>query len=276
MNFFVRIVKLDRRIIFVVIGLSIIIPLLFRVDLPIKVTPEVKKIYDLIDALPEGSIIVVPCEYAPDTMAELEPMLFAVLRHCYKKNLKIIGCGFFVTGVTLIEQELRQIAEEEGKVYGEDYIFLGYRPYPAVVIMSMGQDFRQSFPEDYYGTPLDSLPMMRGVRNYYDTELVLTITATSGVDFWVIYGHDRYGFPLAIGVTAVMAAAYYHYINSGQIIGIIGGLKGAAEYEKLIGRGDLATMGMNIQSFVHMVIILFIIIGNIGYFMTRGKKRDRR
>ena len=51
----------------------------------------------------------------------------------------------------------------------------------------MGQDFRQSFPEDYYGNPLDSLPMMRGVKNYYDTKLVLTINATSGVDFWVIY-----------------------------------------------------------------------------------------
>ena len=273
MNFFDRIVKLDRRIIFIVITLSIIIPLLFRVDLPLKITSEVKVVYDLVESLPEGSIIVLPCEYAPDTMAELEPMLFAVLRHCYRKNLKIIAGGFFVTGVNLIEQELRQIAEEEGKVYGEDYIFLGYRPYPAVVIMSMGQDFRQSFPEDYYGNPLDSLPMMRGVKNYYDTELVLTINATSGVDFWVIYGHERYGFPLAIGVTAVMAADYYHYINSGQIIGVIGGLKGAAEYEKLIGRGDMASMGMSIQSFAHIIIVLFIIIGNIGYFMTRKKKR---
>ena len=273
MYFFERITKFDRRIIFLVIGLSVILPLLFRVDMPVDVTQEVKNVYDRIDELPEGSIIVLPCEYAPDTMAELEPMLFAVLRHCFRKNIRVIGCGFFVTGVTLVEQELRQIAKEEGKVYGKDYIFLGYRPYPAVVIMSMGQDFRQSFPEDYYGTPLDSLPMMKNVKNYKDTKLVLTINATSGVDYWIIYGHERYGFPLAIGVTAVMAADYYSYLNSGQIVGIIGGLKGAAEYEKLIGQGDLATMGMNIQSFVHLVIVLFIVTGNVGYLMTRKKRK---
>ena len=103
--------------------------------------------------------------------------------------------------------------------------------------------------------------------------MVLTINATSGVDYWIIYGHERYGFPLAIGVTAVMAADYYSYLNSGQIVGIIGGLKGAAEYEKLIGQGDLATMGMNIQSFVHLVIVLFIVIGNVGYLMTRKKRK---
>jgi hypothetical protein len=273
MTFFERITKLDRRIVFIVIVVAIIVPLLFRVDLPIKVTPEVKKVYDAIEAIPPGSVIVMPCEYAPDTMAELEPMLFAVLRHCFRRHIKIIGCMFFPTGVTLIEQEFRHIAQQEGAVYGKDYILLGYRPYPAVVIMSMGQDFRQSFPADYFGNPLDSLPMMNGVRNYDDTKMVLTINATSGVDFWLIYGHERYGFPYAIGVTAVMAADYYSYVNSGQVIGIIGGLKGAAEYEKLIGQGDLATMGMSIQSFVHIAIVLFIILGNLGYFMSRKRKR---
>ncbi|MCP4631440.1 MAG: hypothetical protein GY855_00830 [candidate division Zixibacteria bacterium] len=273
MDFFERITKIDRRIIFIIIFLAIILPLLFRVDLPITVTPEVQKVYDLVDSLPPGSVIVMPCEYAPDTMAELEPMLYAVLRHCFRKDIKVIGCLFFPTGVTLIENEFNFIAEEMGKTYGEDYIFLGYRPYPAVVIMSMGQDFRQSFPTDYYGNPLDSLSMMQGVRNYNDTELVLTINATSGVDFWIIYGRERYGFPFAIGVTAVMAADYYSYLNSGQVLGIIGGLKGAAEYETLIDHEGLAVMGMSIQSFAHIVIVAFIIIGNLGYFMSRKRKR---
>ena len=99
----------------------------------------------------------------------------------------------FSTGVSLIESELQTMAEENGKVYGEDYVYLGYRPYPATVILSMGQDFRQSFPIDFYGTPLDSLPMMQGIRNYRNVELVLSINATSGVDSWIMYGRERYG-----------------------------------------------------------------------------------
>ncbi len=276
MGIFEKIIKLDRRIIFLVIFLSVIFPLIFKVNIPINITPEVRNVYNLIENLPEGSVIVVPCEYAPDTMAELEPMLYAVLRHCWEKNLRVVACGFYVTGVTLIEQEIKYMAKQMNKKYGKDYIFLGYRPYPAAVINSMGEDFRQSFPTDYYGTPLDSLPMMRGVKNFNDTKLVLTINATSGVDYWVLFGHERYGFPLAIGVTAVMAADYYHYLNSGQIVGIIGGLKGAAEYESLVHHKGLATMGMSIQSFVHLVIVLFIIIGNIAYFVIRKRKGINR
>ncbi len=275
MDFFERLTKIDRRIIFLIIMLSVILPLLLRVDLPITVTKEVQNVYDLVDELPPGSTLLLPCEYAPDTMAELEPMLYAILRHCWSKDINIIAGLFYHTGVTLIEQEILYMAEKMNAEYGKDYIFLGYRPYPAVVIMSMGQNFRQSFPTDLYGTPLDGLPMMQGIKNYGDIDLVLTINATSGVDQWIIWGRERYGFPFAIGVTAVMAADYYQYLNSGQVIGIIGGLKGAAEYEDLVNYKDMATMGMSIQSFAHIVIVLFIIIGNIGYFVTRKKKGTR-
>jgi hypothetical protein len=39
---------------------------------------------------------------------------------------------------------------------------------------------------------------------------------------------------VAVGVTAVMAADMYPYLQSGQLIGMLSGLKGAAEYEKLV------------------------------------------
>jgi hypothetical protein len=160
-----------------------------------------------------------------------------------------------------------------GKTYGEDWVYLGYKPYPAIVINSMGQDFRNSFPNDYYGTPTDELPLMKGIKTYGSVKLVLTINATSGVDFWLQYGREPYQFPLALAVTAVMASDYYTYLHSKQIFGLIGGLKGAAEYESLVGAKGTATRVMNIQSVVHMVIIAFIVIGNIAFFATGGRLR---
>jgi hypothetical protein len=53
----------------------------------------------------------------------------------------------------------------------------------------------------------------------------------------------------------------------------MGGLKGAAEYEKLIGHTEAATKAMDVQSIAHSVIVLFIIIGNIAFFASRRKKR---
>ena len=272
-DFWQKLISIDRRWIYLAIGIAVFVPILMNLSLPVYITEEVKAVYDRIDALPAGSIIMIPMEYDPATMAELQPMAYAILRHCYKKNLKIITTALQIDGVTIIRNDLAKIAAEFDKKYGVDYVYLGYKPYPGIVILNMGEDFRKPFPRDYYGTPLDSLPLMKGVRNYSNCAMIVNINATSGVDYWINYAHTRYQAPLAIGVTAVMATDYYAFLSSGQIFGLIGGLKGAAEYEKLIGHPDFATKGMDVQSIAHSVIVLFIIIGNVAYFASRKKKK---
>jgi hypothetical protein len=216
---------------------------------------------------------MVPMEYSPDTMAELQPMAKAVLRHCFSRDLKVISTALQIQGVLLIEQNLRQIANEFDKVYGEDYVFLGYKPYPDIVILNMGENFRTPFPQDYYDNPLDSLPMMAGVNNYSNCACIVNINATSGVDSWINYANGRYGAELALGVTAVIATDYYAFLQSGQIFGLMGGLKGAAEYEKLIGRPkDIANRAMTAVSIAHVFVILFIIIGNVAFFASRKEE----
>jgi hypothetical protein len=169
---------------------------------------------------------------------------------------------------------MQRIAKEYGKKYGEDYVFLGYQPYPAIVIMAMGQDYRLAFPKDYYSTPLDQIPMMKGVKNYQNVALVLNITATSGIDFWITYGQGRYKFPLAAAASAVMAPNYYNYVQSGQLVGLIGGLRGAAEYEELIDHPALAVRGMFVQSVAHLLIVALIIMGNVMFVIERARRRS--
>jgi hypothetical protein len=101
---------------------------------------------------------------------------------------------------------------------------------------------------------------------------VLTINSTSGIDYWITYGQGRYKFPLAAAATAVMAPNYYPYLQSGQLFGLIGGLRGAAEYEELVGEPGPAVKGMFVQSISHLLIVALIILGNISYFASRRKK----
>ena len=56
-------------------------------------------------------------------------------------------------------------------------------------------------------------------------------------------------------------------------LGLIGGLKAAAEYEELIGRVAMASRGMDSQSLIHLAIIGFVLVGNVGYFAMRRRKR---
>jgi hypothetical protein len=135
----------------------------------------------------------------------------------------------------------------------------------------MGMNFRIPFPQDYYGTTLDSIPMMRGIKNYDNVKAVINLSAGNVSDMWVADGNARYGVKLALSMTGVMAADYYPYYQSKQVFGIIGGMKGAAEYEVLCKNPGTATEAMKVQVFAHIVIIIFIIIGNLAYFLGRRK-----
>jgi hypothetical protein len=88
---------------------------------------------------------------------------------------------------------------------------------------------------------------------------------------------------LGCGITAVSAADYYPYVNSGQFSGMLAGMKGAAEYEELLeqrmvkngmdwGLRRKGTEAMSSQTAAHLAIMAFIIIGNIGFFITRRRK----
>jgi hypothetical protein len=270
-----KLIDLDRRWIYLVIGIVTFMPLLTYIEVPVNITPEVDSVYQRLNSLQAGTVVMVPMEYSPSTMAELEPMARAVLRHCFSLDLKVVSTALQIDGVILIEQVLRESAVEYGKVYGEDYVFLGYKPYPDLVILNMGENFRIQFPVDYYGNDLDDLSMMAGVNNYSSVDCIVNINATSGVDYWINYANGRYGADLALGVTAVIATDYYAFLQSGQIFGLMGGLKGAAEYERLIGRPrDIANRAMTSVSVAHVFIILFIIIGNVALFASRREKRD--
>ena len=158
------------------------------------------------------------------------------------------------------------------KKYGIDYVFLGYRPGVAAVMINMGRDIRSVFAVDYFGTPLDSLPMMQNIKNYSDIAILVGLEAGSTGDAWVQFAQARYNQKIILGGTAVVAPDLYPYLQAGQIVGLIGGMRGAADYEKLVNSVGPATIGMTAQTVIHIVILIFILLGNVGYFLTRRKQ----
>ncbi|MEP0827565.1 MAG: hypothetical protein HRF51_03510 [bacterium] len=286
MNIFDRMMSLDRRWVFLFVALVCVITYVWPFSIPIRITNEVKAIFNYIDNLNEGDILFLGIDYDPNALAELHPMTYAIAEQAFRKKLRVIFVTLSQNGPGMADQAIRDISDSvkldktyNGVFYpgreiinGIDYVFLGYKPYPALVILGMGQNFRIPFPSDYYGTPLDSIPMMKGVMNYDQVKCVVDFAAGNVADMWISYGQGRYNFPLALGMTGVMGADYYPYLNSGQIFGIMGGLLGAAQYEKLADNPGPAIDGMRIQVYAHIVIILFIIIGNIGFLVSRRKQ----
>lgn len=273
MNVFERLAKIDRRIIFLLVGLAAIIPLLIPIGLPIDITKPVQSIYDTIEALPEGSIVVVSIDYDPGSEAELYPATLAFLEHCFRKNLRVYMMGLWPAGIALGNYAFAEIAPKYEKQYGTDYINVGYKPGGPVMLLTLGRNVADVVNADYIGTPIDSFPLGRAVKTARDMDVVMTFSSGDpGILHWIIYFNARFGTKICGSTTAISAPRQYQYLASGQLIGLLGGLKGAAEYETLLGRQARATAGMDSQSIVHVLLVIFIIIGNIILVRERSKK----
>jgi len=275
MNFAERMLHIDRRLIFLVIGVCTLLPLLYPVGLAIKVSPEVRGVYDYIEALPEGSVFLLSMDYDPASKPELYPQAVALLRQAFRKNLRVIGMTLWLPGTGLAEQVMTKVAGEMGKVSGKDYVFLGWSPGSGSLIINMGQDLYKAFPTDYYSQPTRELAVLKGIQTLRDVNYVVSLAAgTSGIETWYVYGKDKYKFELGGGCTGVIAPGLYPLLRSGQINGLIGGMRGAAEYEVLIGQKERAVAGMDAQSATHFAIILLVILCNLFYLLIRTSTKQ--
>ena len=275
MNFWSRLADVDRRVLYLLLALSVALPLIIRPQTTVPVSEAVRGFYDAVESLPAGSVVMISIDYDPSSAPEVQPMLIALLRHSFRRNLHVVVMGQLALGLPLAEIALNQVAPEMNKVYGEDYVNLGYRPGYSAMMVGIGREIRDYFATDYRGTPIDSFPFMRSVHTYRDIPLLASLAHGAVADAWVQFVGGRFNEDIIIGCTGVNAPGMYAYLHAGQIKGILGGLQGAAAYEQLIEKRGSASLGMPAQSWGHGLIIALLIVGNIGFLLSRRKKEKK-
>ena len=274
-EFILKIGQVDRRWIFLVLAIVVFIPILIPIGMPIRATVTTKVVYDAIESLPPNSKVLVSVEYSPSTKPENHPMTISVLRHLFKNDHKVFVTCLWPDGQFMAQDALKQVADEEfGKVYGKDYVFLGFRPGNEAVVKGIVSNIRKLYTVDVYQTKIDEIPLMEGVNKFSDFAFLFSASAGyPGTIEWVQYAADPTGIPMSSGVTSIQVNEVMPYVQSGQIIGVLAGMPGAAEYEALLGQKGSATSGMDAQSIAHLVIVLFIILGNAAFFIERQRSR---
>ena len=281
-NFFVKLSKMDRRWVFLGVALTSVIPFFFPMGLPVKVTRFTELVFDEVDQIlpaddPDSKPVLLSMDYDPGTLPEVGPMAKALLRHIFAKKGKVIGLSFMPTGHALAQQTLLDVAaefEDQGIKEGVHWAYLPYNIPAATCIQAIGRDIREVYPKDVSDRPLDDLPIFQTVKNYDDILIVIDLAGNQMPDAWIADAVERYGARFAMGVTNVMAADHTPTIPK-QSKGMLTGMRGAAEYERLLVDKDYweelgeASRGMDSQSFTHLFIIVMIILGNLGYFLGR-------
>ena len=272
---FLKIGSIDRRWIFLIIAAVVIVPLIFPVGLPIRPTDTTKNVYDSIEKLPAGSKVLLSVEYSPSTRPENHPMTISILRHLFKNNHKVFITCLWPDGQFMAQDAINQVAKQEfNKTYGVDYVFLGFRPGNEAVVKGIVSNLRKLYTVDVYQKKIDEIPLMNGINNFKDFDFLFSSSAGfPGTIEWVQYASDPTGIPMASGVTSIQVNEVMPYVQAGQMVGVLAGMPGAAEYEALINQKGTATSGMDAQSVAHLVIVLFIILGNVSFFIESNRSK---
>jgi len=277
-----KIRNLDRRVVFLFIALAVIIPLLYAVRFPEFPTPMAKGVFDHIERMPEGSRVLISFDYDPASEPELEPMAIAWMRHCSIKKFKIYIMALWPLGQNMAQGAIKRVILKDfpNYKYGIDYVNIGYKSGGQGVINVILTDFEKLYPVDVTNRPLKSFPLFKEANSLKSMDLIINISAgTPGLKEWIQFGSDPAGTPIIGGSTAVQAPQLYPY-HPKQILGLLGGLKAAAEYEKLLGdkypqysdvKLNKGRMRMGAQAIAHIVIMAFIIIGNLTFFIDRAR-----
>jgi len=268
---------IERRIVFLYVGIAVSLPLFMKLSQQMTVSLEVQDLYDAIMELQPGSRVLMAYDYDPPSAPELQPMAETATRLCFKRDLKIIIMGLWPQGPQQANLALEKILAEpdiaaKNLQYGIDYVNLGFQAGNEFVIQRMGGSFKSMFRTDYEGTPYDELPLVKNVKNFSNIDFIFNLSAGfPGTVEWVQIAVDRYGAPCGAGNTAVQAPTVYPYLSAGQLTGLLGGMSGAAEFESAAGIPGKGTKFMLSQSFSHMIVIAFVLIGNVAFIMS-GRK----
>ena len=277
-----KLLALDRRWIFLLVIVALTAPFFMNLSCKSYVSPEVRTLYDAIDKLRPNSKVLMTFDYDPASEPELNPMAEAFFKFAFTRRLKVIMLGLWPQGPQQADRVLERVFLDSqfssmNLQYGIDYVNLGYQAGNEFAIQGMGTSIERVFPRDVRGTPTGELLIMQDVKDFSNIDFVFNLSAGyPGTVEWVQVAADRYGVMLGAGNTAVQAPLVYPYLGSGQLTGLLGGMKGGAEFEVLTGFPAKANKFMVSQTAAHLVVILFVVVGNVAFFIVQSRQKKAR
>ncbi len=278
-----RMQNIDRRILYIVLLAIVVIGLIFPIPLPLAISPQAQKFFDAVEKAPTNKAAIVSVVWSASTQGENRPQTEVFIRHLMSRRIRILIMAFGgdAQSVTLAQEITGDLAKEYNYEYGKDWISLGYRLDQTGTLKGALLDIVQVYKTDSKERrPLGEWPVMAGVKSLKDIGVVGEISASGAYKNWIGLVGSAMSAPLCYGPTSVMAPELYTYLDSGQIAGMMFGIKGAAEYEALLVKsGVLKKAGFTTRAITPIslaLVLLFVLIGLGNWGMYAARKAEAK
>lgn len=305
LDFLARLQTIDRRWIYLAVAVACTLPFLKPVSIEPYISNETQSFYDTMEnvkainekiarenealasqgkPLKREKVVLIDSPWGPGAIGECKGHSQAMFEHMLRNRTKFIV--FALDGDPLapgytdeIMAELLKKPEFADRKYGVDWVNLGITKTGWQAMMLMAKDFKRQFPKDVKGystTDYEKLPIMEYIKDINDVA-ILACTNYWPNEAYVTFIHEQYKTPLLFGGGGISSTTLYRYLPSGQISGFLVGTRGGAEYDALLhpnpeDRNNLASKLIVPLAYGHLVIILAIVLGNVGYFATQRKR----
>jgi len=257
--------KYDRQIIFLVVLILTFMPAFYPIGLPLPQYFLTNKVYDAINSLKPGDLVLISFDFAPGVWVELGIAMKDIMQHLFIKRARVVIIAFDPNGPALAHRVLNEI-DLKGAVYGKDYVVLGYIPGLEAGMAAFVSNPKM-FTVDYYGNPTADMPIMNAFNTIGDFKMYIFACYT-WVDPWMRQFSGK--IDIIIGVlSADIVPQVMPYINTGQLYSLIRGSRGAAEYEQLLGIKGEATAFMDAASLTVSLGVILTIVANYGYLKKK-------
>ena len=278
----------DRRYLYILLFILISIPLLYPIGLPIPISDLTQNVWDATVALSPGDTVVSSFDFGPSTLPENEPQCKGHLFLCKQLGLKVVALAFWAAGGPLAHDIITEVygeGYEDSAEYGTEIVYVGYIPGAEVGMQTFGDSPLDAKGTDHYGTSIGDLPLMQEIADAPDISDAVSLWAewtsgTPGEQQVIQFVQGRHGgpdaLPIIAGSTAVSVPGMMPFYTAGQLVGILNGLAGAGEFEFLVNAQYpeypyLQGPGLDAQSVAHVLVILFVVFGNIGWAVSRSR-----
>lgn len=268
-----------QPILYLLIALAVIIPFFLPTNLAssglrLSGTPAAE-FYDAIQTLPANANILLAFDYDASVAGEMDLLARAVTRQLMQRRANIIAVSTLDTGPALAQRILEPAARENNYRYGANYLNAGYLAGNEAGLAQIASIGLPTNARDYLQNQLvRQIQIATNIKSPRDFALVVVLAGTDdALKLWLEQVQARANLRVAAATSAGVEPKARAYRDAKQIVGLVSGLIGAAQYEVLTGQPGQAVVRVNAQSAAQIVLVLAIVIGNFAWLISRvGKK----
>lgn len=274
-----KIRDLDSRIIYAILIISLLIPYVRPLGLPIPIGDEIEDYYELITTIEEGSVIAIELASDPSTIPQLRSAHQITILKLLERNCKLVFFHMRDDAQPLHEEMMEWVLENfplaDKPVYGEDWVNLGYLVDAESTVAALASGVKDFVSSDAYDNELSSLPMLDEIEDGSDFDLVLWNDGSRGIFTYMLrQWQEVYGTPLVVIAVSINKPTVMPYLQSGQVSAGSFGIDGSAQLEYISGYVGDATKATEPGSLAGLSIMMLLIIGNVVYFIQKSRGEE--